>query len=219
MRIPIEAKREGDPGMIIRKASSLKDLKAVWKLTYDAYYAEGYTEAHAHGLLAHYPHLDVLPETTIFLAEDGSGSLLGTISYTDDGPGGLQVDGDFQDIVNQLRASCKSDELRLGCSWRVVTQQNARGGLRVFMKLLGKLTTHLEENEIDVLLCTFNPRHISFYKKIWDMKVLARRQAHAVKNAPGVLMRGDLTQMVSQWKLLAARRKNRIQSGIQNALA
>ena len=102
--------------MIIRRAISREDFEAVWRLTHDMYVAEGYAEPQPDGLLRHYPHLDAIPETVVFLAEDEDGTLLGSNSYTLDGPAGLHVDDDFRDVVDAVRAECRATGKRLGAN-------------------------------------------------------------------------------------------------------
>ncbi len=193
--------------MIIRKAQTLNDLRSVWKLTYQAYLSQGYTQPLAHGMLAHFPHLDTLAETAIFMAEDEDGTLLGTVSHTDDSPVGLHVDEDFKDIADQVRAECICDGLRLGSPWRIATRPEYRGSLRVVMALLAELTAHLERHRTDVTLYTFNPKHVTFYQRIWDLRVIAERTSDAVENAPAVLMRGDLPRMLARWNSKVAKRR------------
>lgn len=193
--------------MLIRKASSLKDLKAVWKLTHDMYVAEGYAQPQPDGMLCHYPHLDGIPETAVFVAEDERGRIVGTNSLTLDGPAGLHVDDDFKDLADAVRAECRREAKTLGASWRIVTEPGYRQSLDVVMRLI---TATIEEGRrwggLHVWLFTFNPKHQKFYNRMLDFRTISDvRDGHSVGKAPAILMRGEMENMVRRWEQVKAR--------------
>ena len=192
--------------MRIRRANTLQDLEAVWGLTHDMFVGEGYAEARPDGLLRHYPHLDIIPETTVLMAEDEDGTLLGSNSYTVDGPAGLHVDDDFKDVVDRLRQECRAAGLRLGASWRIVTRPGCREHLQVVLQLISA-TLEGGRELADVVLFTFNPKHESFYGRMLGLQTVSEpRAGNAVRNAPAVLMRGDMAGMLARWERVKARR-------------
>ncbi len=194
--------------MRIRKATSLRDMEAVWRLTHDVYVAEGYARACADGMLRHYAHLDHAPETTVFLAEDEFGVLLGSNSYTVDGPAGLHADDDFKDVIDGVRSECRRKGLRLGASWRIVTQPENRAGLAAIMQLISA-TLESGRHMADVVLYTFNPKHERFYRRVLGLKAIAGpRQGRSVEGAPAILMRGEMPEMIARWKRTVARRQS-----------
>lgn len=191
-----------------RKATTLKDLEAVWRLTHDVYVAEGYASPSADGLLRHYPHLDLVPETEVFIAEDEDGTVLGSNSATVDGPAGLHADDDFKDVIDGIREECRRTGKRLGCSWRIVTLPGCRESLPVIMQLISA-TLESGQHRADAVLYTFNPKHESFYGRMLALKTVAGpRDGHAVKGAPAILMRGEMSEMVARWKRVVARRSS-----------
>jgi hypothetical protein len=192
---------------IIREAKSPQDMETVWRLTHDMYVAQGYAQVQPNGLLVHYPHLDAIPQTIIWIAEDENGRALGTLSYTDDGPAGLHVDDDFKDVTDAVREECRRSVKRLGASWRIVTQPECRNGLDVVMGLITRYVEYIKLREIDVTLYTFNPKHGSFYKRMLDFEIIAEpRIGHAVQAAPAILMRGELARVVARWRKIMTRR-------------
>ena len=194
--------------MLIRKATTLKDLEAVWRLTHDVYVAEGYAAPSPDGMLRHYAHLDGLPETVVLMAEDEDGRLLGSNSYTVDGPAGLHADDDFKDVIDDLRVDCRAASLRLGCSWRIVTQPGCRESLAVVMQLVSA-TLDAGRHVADVVLYTFNPKHEGFYGRMLGLKTIAGpREGHSVKGAPAILMRGEMSEMLARWERVVARRSS-----------
>jgi hypothetical protein len=194
--------------MQIRRATTLKDLEAVWRLTHDMYVAEGYAEPQPDGLLRHYPHLDAIPETTVFMAEDEDGTLLGSNSYTVDGPAGLHVDDDFLDVADAVRAECRAAGKRLGSSWRIATRPGCREHLHVIMQLISA-TLDAGRGVADTVLFTFNPKHESFYGRMLGLQTVCEpRAGQAVKSAPAILMRGEMTEMLARWERVMARRSS-----------
>jgi hypothetical protein len=194
--------------MIVRKATTLDDLRAVWRLTHDVYVTEGYAAPRPDGMLRHYPHLDMIPETAVFLVEDEDGRLLGSNSYTVDGPAGLHADDDFKDVIDEMRADCRLTGLRLGSSWRIATRPGCRESLPVIMQLISA-TLDSGRHCADVVLYTFNPKHEGFYGRMLGLKTIAGpRQGHSVKGAPAILMRGEMREMLARWDRVVARRSS-----------
>ncbi|HOX07439.1 MAG TPA: hypothetical protein PK280_13635 [Planctomycetota bacterium] len=194
--------------MRIRKATTLKDLEAVWQLTHDMFVTESYAEPQPDGMLRHYPHLDLLPETTVLMAEDDDGTLLGSVSYTVDGPAGLHVDDDFRDVVDAVREDCRAAGRRLGASWRIVTRPGCREHLQVVMQLISA-TLDGGRQVADTVLFTFNPKHESFYGRMLGLRTVCEpRAGHSVQSAPAILMRGEMAEMLARWERVMARRSS-----------
>ncbi len=192
----------------VRKAATLEDLEAVWRLTHDVYVAEGYASPRPDGVLRHYPHLDRIQETEVFIAEDEAGRLLGSNSATVDGPAGLHADDDFRDVIDDIREECRRDGKLLGCSWRIVTRPGCRESLPVIMQLISA-TLESGRRRADVVLYTFNPKHEGFYGRMLALKTVAGpRDGHSVRGAPAILMRGEMTEMLARWERVVARRSS-----------
>jgi hypothetical protein len=204
--------------LTIREVKTRADLEAVWRLTHDMYVAQGYAQPQANGRLIHYPHLDGIPETIVWAAEDERGRILGTLSYTADGPAGLHVDDDFKDVTDAVREECCRTGKRLGASWRIVTAPECRHGLDVVMGLITRYVEYISMREIDVTLYTFNPKHGSFYKRMLDFEIIAEpRVGHAVQAAPAILMRGELERIVARWRKIMTRRDSARRQAVELA--
>ena len=171
--------------MIIRQIQTTDELHGVWKLTHDVYVRNGYCKPRATGWLIHYPRLDSIIETTVFIAIEG-GKIVGTNSITLDGPCGLHVDNDFPKEVNKIR----QERRKLCASWRIVTDCK---GIMTVVRLIKKTISYaLNELQVETALFTFNPDHESFYKRYLNMTTIARCDCIGkLKNAPAVLMRAD----------------------------
>ena len=192
--------------MIIRKATTPEDLEAVWHLTHDEYVRMGYSAPRPDGMLRHY-HLDGIPQTTVWVAEDDQGQIVGTVSLTEDNPAGLHTDDDFKDVVNEIRRECQASGKRLAASWRIVTRANLHNELGVIMGLVAAIMDEVVAYPDLVSLYTFNPRHERFYRRMCGFERIAGpRPSRAVKDAPGILMRGDWEKIQPVWERTKARR-------------
>ncbi len=200
--------------MIVRAAHCEGDLEKVWRLTHDVFVAEGYAEPQAGQALRHYPHLDFIPETRVFMVEQFDGTLLGTNSYTVDGPAGLNVDADFVDVADAVRQECRSSTRRLGAAWRLATQPGCRDGLAVLMQLVSA-TLDAGRHVADVVLYEFNPKHESFYSRMLGLRTIAGpREARRANGAPSILMRGEMPEMVARWERVKGRRSSARLTGL-----
>ncbi len=187
--------------MYIRKAVTREDFEAVWRLTHDAYVAQGYCAPQPEGMLKHYPHLDTIQETSVLMAFDENDRLVGTNSLTIDNPAGLHVDDDFKDMADQVRVECLRARKKMGASWRIVTDETVRDQISVMLDLVSETIDQGIRQCLDVLLFTFNPKHVRFYEQMLGLKVIAEpRFGRAVKGAPAILMRGGPTEMLKAWE-------------------
>ena len=187
------------------EVTSSLDMTKVWELTYSAYLEMGYCEPNDSGILRHYPHLDLIPETKVFAIEDSCDCGLketiiqATCSYTIDGPNGLHVDHMFLDETNEVRKECAEKGLKLGSAWRIVTRQENRK-IETLLNLIN-ITLDSGFKEADVCLFTFHPKHAKIYARILDLYTIAGpKDDTSVNGSPAVLMRGDIVRMVERWK-------------------
>ena len=171
--------------MVVRRIQTTQELHDVWRLTHDVYVKAGYCKRRETGWLIHYPRLDNIIETAVFIAIE-NGRIIGTNSITLDGPKGLHVDDDFPKEVNKIRKEGR----RLVASWRIVT--DCKGIMPVVRLIKKTLAFGLNELWAETALFTFNPEHENFYKKYLNMTTIAKRDCIGkLHNAPAVLMRAD----------------------------
>jgi UDP:flavonoid glycosyltransferase YjiC (YdhE family) len=194
--------------VMVRTADSIEDLEAVWRLTHDEYVRMGYSAPRPDGMLRHY-HLDGIPQTTVWVAEDDRRQIVGTVSLTGDNPAGLHVDDDFKDVVDGIRRECRASGKRLAASWRIVTRANLHNELGVIMGLVAAIMDEVVACPDLISLYTFNPRHEGFYRRMCGFELIAGpRPSRAVKDAPGILMRGDWERIRPVWERTRARRSS-----------
>jgi len=176
------------------------DMDAVYRLTHDAYVGQGYCEPQPDGMLRHYPHLDGIPETTVFVAEK-DGVIIGTNSLTLDGPRGLHVDDDFPYSVAEVRRFCQADGERLGASWRIVTCQKAHESMRVVVELVDITIKKSIAEHVDVLLFSFHPgRHERIWRRLLGLTTLCHADRCKAVSAPCVLMMGTVSGIAANWR-------------------
>jgi hypothetical protein len=189
--------------MDVREAVE-EGMEAVHRLTYKVYLKQGYCLPHRDGLLLHYPALDGIKETRVFVAEE-NGRVVGTNSYTVDGPEHLPEDVDFPNEMKLLRKRCWDCGLEIGSSWRLVVDPEAGQPMRTALLLINKT---MEEfvNERDLHLFMFHPKHLSFWQRVLDLDVAERRSARSVNGAAAVLAKGWPTMMKKRWRQICKRR-------------
>jgi len=194
--------------MRIRTARSKFDMERVWRLTHDEYVKMGYASPQPGGLLQHF-ELDAIEETTVWLAEDDRERILGTISMTADGPAGLHVDEDFKDAADEVREECRRTGRLLAAPWRIVTRSDYHHQMPLSMGLIAAVVEAVRRRPYEVTLYTFNPRHEKFYRRMLGFETIAGpRPSPSVRNAPAILMRGDLDRVNRAWGRVERRRNS-----------
>ncbi|MDJ0598732.1 MAG: hypothetical protein QNJ37_07840 [Crocosphaera sp.] len=167
----------------VRLVENTVEMDAVYHLTHEAYLKQGYCKLQANRKLVHYPHWDNISETKVLVARQ-NGEIIGTNSYTVDGPKKLTVDSDFNSEVDKLRRK----GLALAASWRMATldKENER---TVVMTLIAKTAEIMIQTGATHHLFICNPRQEKVYQRLLNMKTLARKEStNGLMNAPAVLM-------------------------------
>ena len=149
--------------------------------------------------------LDGLAETTVLLAQT-AGRLLGSVSLTIDNPHGLPGEEDFPAPMAAVRDNCRRAGRGLAGFWRLATAPLHHGQLDVIMKLMTASLETLLALGVDEVLITVNPRHVGYYQRMIGFTVLAVASTAAVRNAPGVLLRGQTRDMAARWERVKQRR-------------
>ena len=151
--------------MIVREATE-KEIKDVWRLTYDVYLKEGYCGFRRDGILRHYD-LDLIPETTVLVTYQDS-ILQGTNSLTADGPRGLHVDYAFKPVVDEIREECYASQRKLAAAWRILTRPTNRQSLLIVLSLIDATIKKAIDVGVLTALFTFNPGFISISSPIFN---------------------------------------------------
>jgi hypothetical protein len=152
----------------VRKISTLHDLRKVYKLAHDVYCLSGIANPSADGLMIHHPGQDVVPQTHIFVAEEDN-RMIGTISLSIDNQFGLMVDSGFKPIIDQYRSQYRA----VGSIWRFAVLPQYQSNLNVMRKLIGITSLCLIWYKVDVSFITLSPDHVSFYKRVMMLDVVA----------------------------------------------
>ena len=180
----------------VRRATK-QEMSEVYSLTHDAYVQEGYIQPHPDGKLIHYPELDGIEETTVLVASEGrrGKKIMGTVSWTADGPAGLHVDHDFREQVDSVR----KEGVKLGASWRIVTSGACRSRIAVVIALVRAVVRDMISSGFEVALFSFHAKHASAYSRLLNMEVLAHR------NGVDGLAVDDVVLMRADWHKIPAR--------------
>lgn len=200
---------------MITRIAEQEDMEQVYRLTHDMYVEAGYCQPQPNGLLRHYPHLDGIPETLVFVAEE-NGEIIGTNSLTFDSPAKLHVDEDFPEEVEKIRRMCNVTGRNLAASWRIATRPKSRNSLRTVLELINITMIEGAKHHMHMLLFTFNPKHESFYEKMLGLRTIATSENCNAVSAPGVLMKGDSRYMINKWVRFCRKRKLTTSADIKN---
>ncbi len=188
--------RKGGPatesGIVVRPVQDESELDEVYRITHDACVERGYCKPKADGRLLYYPHLDRIPETTVWAAL-AEGRIVGTISLTLDGPLGLHVDKDFKAECDRIRLEGR----RMAGSWRIMTRKSCRSETAVVLELIKAVLGCCLEKGIETCVFIFNPRHERIYRRLLRFKTVARKEATATEELQSslVFMRCDREEL------------------------
>jgi hypothetical protein len=184
---------------MIRSVENLDELNEVYQITHDAFVQMGYAQPRADGRLIYFPQMEQLAETRVLVALQG-GQMVGTVSWTLDGPLGLHVDEDFRTECDAIRAEGR----KLAAAWRVVTRPDVQQSPQVILALIEAVIEAVIEEYmaagVEVSLFTFNPVHERVYQKLLGMQTVARSEGTCnLENAPAVLMRAEMGTLPERW--------------------
>jgi hypothetical protein len=174
-------------GYLLRTIRNMDEMEDVYRLTYRCYVQKGYCNKNDSGMLIHYPHLDDLSETRVFVAEDDVGKLIGTISNTIDSQYGLNIDEDFLGEINQIR----KENRVLASTWRFATDEAHRSQARVARLLLDGMVAYMHATNIETCLTTVHPHHEAFHSRYLNCRTVAKSEGLKDVNSEALLMRWD----------------------------
>ena len=141
-----------------------KDILEVRKLSHDSYVDIGYIQKQLDGFLKLNSEFDSLDETTVLIAIADK-QIVGTCSYTIDGPNLLPVDKDYEYEINLIR---KLNIMPLVCCWRLAVKKAFPYKHKIVVQLMRELAmTFMIQKDGPLLLAEFNPKHYAFYNKVW----------------------------------------------------
>ena len=183
----------------IRKATSLNDLRRVYRLVHYIYYRTGISKQSKNGLMIHHPDQDVVPESHIFIAEMGE-KMVGTLTFSFDNQFGLMVDDDFRDEINFYRSIYP----RVAAVWRFAILPEYQSDLRIMRKLIGVSALYLKWYDVSVCFFTISPEHALIYERIMNMEEVSRgkdsNRLIKAECADVVLMKLYPDKLPARWK-------------------
>jgi hypothetical protein len=181
----------------IRPIQSLEELREVYRLTHDCYVEKNYIEPRASQILVHYPEFDHLAETHILVAIQGN-EVVGSVSFTVDGPNGFVIDKDYAKSCDAIR----HEGHRVANVWRLVIKKSCRSSNQVLMGLLTRALTTLMNLGTRTCLIDVNREHEAAYRRFLNMTPVERR-AGAIgeekHDTSSVLLRCDADRLPKKW--------------------
>jgi hypothetical protein len=153
----------------IRKATSLYDLHAVYRLTHDTYCTSGISSPSPDGLMIHHPGQDVVPQTIIFIAEK-FGKTVGTLSFSLDNQFGLMVDEGFKAAIDYHRHIHNN----IASVWRFAIHPEHNKDIRIVKKLIGVMALCFKWFNVEICFITLSPQHATIYERLMCLNEVMR---------------------------------------------
>lgn len=147
-------------GVEIRLAESQDDYEQLFRLLYDSYLEEGFTEQNATGLRVTPYHL--LPSTSTFVATYKS-RVIGTMAVIRDNPFGLPMDKVFD------LGSFRSRGERLGeiSAFAIAREFRGKGGALMFEMIRMMWLHSLIHHRLDQFVIAVNPEREDIYRSLY----------------------------------------------------
>jgi hypothetical protein len=170
------------PGPINVMAAHTDDQRAAaWELVARRYAWRGYSCAHA---LTPFPDAMRAGFYTTLLAYR-YGVPVGTVTLGVDSPAGLLVDEG-----NRQQVDCIRNMGRRACELVRLAIEDGVGSKQVWLALLQSLNYLCWRiHDLNDILIEVNPRHVTFYRRIFGFRVIAPLRECVRVGAPSVLMR------------------------------
>lgn len=165
-------------------------LNEVYGLAYREYLRAGYIAPRADEMLTHYQGHDDSWATTV-LGAYAAGELVGTCSLTVDGPVGLPGETDFRLQIGRVRRWCRENGLRLGASWRLVTDSRVCRGIGIMLDLVRAIVRKNCELGLHITLSVVHPQHCLAYQRIVGMETIAAGGCAVLGGRTASLMMAD----------------------------
>jgi len=184
------ARARSTDDVVYKIASTRWQRAAAFRLVYESYLEAGLGEPNAHQMRVTPYHL--LPTTEVFLATLDEEAVF-TVSLVIDGALGLPMETVYAEEVAQRRAqglrvaevSCLADR-----------RSQFRGFFPVFLRLCRLMVQYARRCELDQLLIAVHPRHVRFYRRYLDFRVMGQQRDYpTVRNNPAVALCLDFARV------------------------
>ena len=186
-------------GAVIRRALTVDELTAAYRLVHDVFVERGYTKPSPSGLRVR--PFEALPETATFIATAGE-EVVGVQSIAVNNPElGLPSDVTFRDEIDVLRmgkSAIASGSGQIVCE---ATNQAIAPAYRksaVATELMRCMFAHALAVGCDELITTVSPGHARFYELLGFEKTSPVRSNSAEVNDPVVVMRVSVAGLLAR---------------------
>jgi hypothetical protein len=183
-----EEKKEHDwksEKYVMQKAGSDRDIIQSFRLLYDQYLELGYTMPTREKILYGVHHLLKVTQIYTFLFHEKVGATITLIRDSEEF--GLPLDATYLAEVDQLRKSGR--KVAEVCYLASSRERKCRHAV---LYLQQKVILASIAEGYDDLCFTVNPKHVSFYKKMYPSEVFGPERFYERVKAPAVLIRIDL---------------------------
>ncbi|MFA9391966.1 MAG: hypothetical protein ACERKD_19310 [Prolixibacteraceae bacterium] len=155
--------------ILIRRVTGLADLRKVYGLAYETYMRTGLVNTTTDDLMIHHPAQDVVPQTHIFVAEEGT-KMVGTLTFSIDNQFGLMVDEDFKKEVDVYRELFP----KIAAVWRFAILPEHQSDSRIMKKLIAVVASCLDVFNVSICFFTLSPDHARIYERAMNMEEVCR---------------------------------------------
>ena len=178
-------------GAVIRRAISVEDLAAAYRLVHDAFVERGYIPPQPTGLRLRVT--EALPQTATFIAEVGP-EVVGVQSIAvDSDEFGLPSDGAFRNEIDSLRIGgrrvCEATNQAIGVDYRKTA---------VPTELMRCMFAHALAIGCDELITTVSPGHARFFGLLGFEQISPVRSYSTEYDDPVVVMRVNVYDLVER---------------------
>jgi len=178
-------------GAIIRRAISVEDLAAAYRLVHDAFVEKGYIPPQPAGLRLRVT--EALPQTATFIAEAGP-EVVGVQSIAvDSDEFGLPSDGAFRSEIDSLRIGgrrvCEATNQAVAADYRKTA---------VPTELMRCMFAHALAIGCDELITTVSPGHARFFGLLGFEQISSVRSYSTELDDPVVVMRVNVYDLVER---------------------
>ncbi len=172
-------------------ARNLAQLCRAFALVHKRYVEFGYMEEQESGM--RYSLLNLLPQATTFVVEDGP-NVLGTLTVVVDSKAGMPAESEFGPDFDGLRQEGRilAEATMFACDETIANKTT------VSMQLMALAYHWCVEIGVDDLCLIVNPKHVGFYEKTLGFERLGTEKAmpHVEGNA-GILLRCNIEAIVA----------------------
>ena len=166
-------KPETPDGLVVKRATTVEELEAGYRLVHECFVDSGYIEPHPTGLRVR--AFSALPDTALYLAL-ADGRVVGTLSMIADGPLGLPMDGPFGLEIARLRRMGRRlvevSDLAIAKDYR---------NLRVLTELTRCAMAHAVTIGADDAVVAVSPSHSGFFEGILQFEPLGDARPYSAE--------------------------------------